>query len=221
MKVALYARVSRDDLNCENQRLILKEWQRREGIPDGECAYFIEQASTRKTRPIKERLLISFRNGEFDTIVCVKLDRFARSLQELVMDIEGIINSNGRFIAISNGIDFQKRSYNASQQLMLNIFASFAMFEREIIRERTLDGLARAKAQGKKLGRPFKDGSKNQINYINPNIDEVLYKFYTEKKSIRVIAEEMKTSRNRVQKIIDKTPPRVVKPTTEENNKVA
>ena len=219
MKVALYARVSRDDLHCENQKLVLDEWCKRESVTD--ATYFFEEVSSRKTRPEKEKVLQGFRRGDFDTIVCVKLDRFARSLQELIMDIEGIVNSGGRFVAISNGMDFQKKSYNASQQLMLNIFGAFAQFEREMIRERTLDGLARARAQGKKLGRPFKDGSKNQVNYINPNIDEVLYKFYTEKKSIRVIAEEMKTSRNRVQKIIDKTPPRVVKPTTEENNQVA
>ena len=45
---------------------------------------------------------------------------------------------------------------------MLNIFSSFAMFEREMIRERTLEGLARAKAQGKKLGRPFKDETRKK-----------------------------------------------------------
>jgi DNA invertase Pin-like site-specific DNA recombinase len=150
-------------------------------------------------------VLQGFRSGEFDTIVCVKLDRFARSLQELIMDIEGIVNSGGRFVAISNGMDFQKKSYNASQQLMLNIFGAFAQFEREMIRERTLDGLARARAQGKKLGRPFKDGSLNQINYISPNKDEVLA-LYRQNKTIREIAAILKTSRNRVFKILKETP---------------
>lgn len=155
MKTCLYARVSRDDLHCENQKRILLDWVERNNIKDYD--YFQEEISTRKTRPIKEMILKQFREGIYDTIIVVKLDRFARSLQELIMDVEGIINNNGRFIAISNGMDFTKKSYNASQQLMLNIFSSFAQFEREIIRERTLDGLARAKAQGKKLGRPFKN----------------------------------------------------------------
>jgi len=154
VKVALYARVSRDDLHCENQKLVLDEWCKRESVAN--ATYFFEEVSSRKTRPEKEKVLQGFRKGDFDTIVCVKLDRFARSLQELIMDIEGIVNSGGRFVAISNGMDFQKKSYNASQQLMLNIFGAFAQFEREMIRERTLDGLARAKAQGKKLGRPRK-----------------------------------------------------------------
>jgi DNA invertase Pin-like site-specific DNA recombinase len=87
----------------------------------------------------------------------VKIDRFARSLQELIINIEEIINNGGRFVAIENGLDFDKLHYNGSNALMLHIFGAFAQFEREMIRERTLEGLARVKAQGKKLGRPRKE----------------------------------------------------------------
>jgi len=153
VKVALYSRVSRDDLNCENQNIVLKQWAAREGIPDADCQFFSESISTRKTRPVKEQVIKMFREGKIDTIAVVKLDRFARSLQEMVLDVEAVVNGNGRFVSISNGLDFSKKGYNASQQLMLNIFGAFAQFEREIIRERTFDGLARAKAQGKRLGR--------------------------------------------------------------------
>jgi DNA invertase Pin-like site-specific DNA recombinase len=152
-----YLRVSRDDLHCENQRRVLEEWAKRESIPKEKQIWLQEEVSTRKTRPEKEKLLQFYRDGKINQVVCAKMDRFARSLQELVMDIEGIINSNGRFVAVQNGLDFQKKTYNASQQLMLNIFASFAQFEREIIRERTLDGLARSKAQGKLGGKHPKD----------------------------------------------------------------
>lgn len=151
MKVALYARVSRDDLHCSNQKRILEDWALRNNI---QYDYFQEEQTTRKTRPIKESIIKCLREGIYETVVVVRIDRFARSLQELIMDIEGIINNGGRFVSINNGFDFQKKTYNASQQLMLSIFASFAQFEREIIRERTLEGLARVKAQGKKLGRP-------------------------------------------------------------------
>ena len=154
-KVGLYARVSRDDLECRNQWQVLSEWCLRNNIENAK--HYEEIQSTRKTRPIKEQMIKDFREGKIRTVIVVRIDRFARSLQELVMDIESIINQGGRFIAINNGFDFDKLHYNASNQLMLNIFSSFAQFEREIIRERTLEGLARAKAQGKKLGRPFKD----------------------------------------------------------------
>ena len=154
MKVALYARVSRDDLFNSNQKKVLFEWIQRNGVEDYE--YFEEEMSSRKTRPIKESIIQKFRSGKIGTVVVTRIDRFARSLQELVMDIEGIIAQGGRFVSIMNGFDFDKKNYNASQQLMLSIFSSFAQFEREIIRERTIEGLNRVRAQGKKLGRPRK-----------------------------------------------------------------
>lgn len=158
MKPAFYARVSRDDLNCENQKKVLLEWALRNGLTEQQfnLCYFQEEMSSRKTRPIKEQILASFRSGKVDSIIVTRIDRFARSLQELVVNVEELINQGGRFVSIMNGFDFDKKSYNASQQLMLNIFASFAQFEREIIRERTIEGLARVKAQGKILGRPRK-----------------------------------------------------------------
>lgn len=154
MKVALYARVSKDDMFCENQKLMLYEYCKRNGIDNP--SYFQEEISSRKTRPEKEKLVQEMRKGTYDTVIVARIDRFARSLQELVMNVREIVDNGGRFISITNGFDFKRDSFNASQQLMLNIFASFAEFEREIIRERTLEGLARVRAQGKKLGRPRK-----------------------------------------------------------------
>ena len=148
-----YARVSRDDLHCENQRIVLAEWAVRNSFALTALNYLQEEETTRKTRPIKEEALKRFRSGLNDGIVITRLDRFARSLQELVADVEHIISSNGRFVSVLNGMDFEKKTYNASQQLMLNIFGAFAQFEREIIRERTLEGLARARAEGKIGGR--------------------------------------------------------------------
>ena len=154
IKVALYARVSKDDMTCENQIKVLQDWQTKNLNPNSDTwEYIKEEMSSRKTRPLKEDLVKRMRSGEIDTIVVVRIDRWARSLQELVSNIQEVVNRGARFIAILNGFDFQRNHFNASQQLMLNIFASFADFEREIIRERTLEGLARAKAEGKKGGR--------------------------------------------------------------------
>lgn len=149
MKVAIYVRVSKSELNSDNQRLQLvahannKLWQYQ---------VFEETESTRKTRPIKEQILQSVRRGEFDGILIWKLDRWARSLQELIMDIDMITARNKEFIVLTQPID----TTNASGRLFMQILGAFAEFEREIIRERTMAGLDRARAQGKKLGRPRK-----------------------------------------------------------------
>lgn len=147
MKIAIYCRVSREDLNLENQSNKLIEFAKMKGY---EYELFTETESTRKTRPIKQNVLNLLREGKFDGVLVYKLDRWARSLQELIMDIEELRNRGKHFIVLTQPID----TSNASGMLMLQILGAFAEFEREMIRERTMNGLDRARAQGKKLGRP-------------------------------------------------------------------
>lgn len=149
MRIAIYIRVSRRDLNPENQRLQLLRRAEREGW---DFEIFEEVESTRRTRPIKQEVLGKLREKKFDGVLIWKLDRWARSLQELIMDIDEITSKGLQFIVDTAPID----TTTASGRLFLQILAAFAEFEREIIRERTMAGLERAKALGKKLGRPRK-----------------------------------------------------------------
>ena len=150
MKIAIYIRVSRSDLNLDNQRNALiahcvsKGW---------EYAVIEETESTRKTRPVKQQLMADLRSGKYDGVLIYKLDRWARSLQELIIDISELRNRNKQFIVLTQPID----TTNSAGMLMFQILGAFAEFEREIIRERTMAGLDRARAQGKKLGRPRKN----------------------------------------------------------------
>lgn len=165
MKAILYARVSRTDLHTENQLAALERWRLAHADEIEDCLTLQEEMTTRKTRPKKEEALQLFRRSEYDTIVVLKIDRWARSMIELIQDVQTIIDSGGRFISIDNGFDFSKK-LSASQQLQFQIFAAFAEFEREIIRERTLEGLARVRAQGKRLGRPKKTPPANPMGSI-------------------------------------------------------
>lgn len=149
IKVAIYVRVSRKDLNLENQLIPLKEFVE---LKKWDYEVFEEVESTRKTRPVKEEVLSLLRKGKLDGVVIYKLDRWARSLQELIMNVKEITDRGKQFIVLTQPID----TTSSSGMLMLQILGAFAEFEREIIRERTLDGLARARAKGIKLGRPRK-----------------------------------------------------------------
>ncbi|KYK20683.1 hypothetical protein AYK24_09840 [Thermoplasmatales archaeon SG8-52-4] len=149
MKIAIYIRVSRGDLKPENQRIQLEDYAKQKGW---EYEVFEEIESTRKTRPIKENVLKLLRKGKYDGVLIYKLDRWARSLQELIMNIEELKNRGKQFIVLTQPID----TTNPSGMLMLQILGAFAEFEREIIRERTLAGLERARRKGVKLGRPRK-----------------------------------------------------------------
>lgn len=147
MKFAIYCRVSREDLNLENQSMKLIEFAKMKGW---DYEIFEETESTRKTRPVKENVLSLLRGGKFDGVLVYKLDRWARSLQELIMNIEELRNRGKHFVVLTQPID----TSNASGMLMLQILGAFAEFEREMIRERTMAGLDRARAKGTKLGRP-------------------------------------------------------------------
>lgn len=149
MRIAIYVRVSRSDLNLDNQIRQLEEYAKTKGW---EYKIFEETESSRKTRPIKEEVLNLLRQGKFDGVLVYKLDRWARSLQELIMNIEELKNRNKQFIVLTQPID----TTNSAGMLMLQILGAFAEFEREIIRERTISGLDRARSQGKILGRPRK-----------------------------------------------------------------
>ena len=154
MRVALYCRVSTDKQTTENQKLRLVEYAEQNGY---EYEVFDEVESTRKTRPVKQALLSKLRAKEFDAVVVYKLDRWARSSTELILDTKELIDKSIGFVSISDNLDFS----TASGKLHFQILCAFAEFERSLISERTREGLNRAKQQGKKLGRP--KGSKDKI----------------------------------------------------------
>ncbi|OQB64478.1 MAG: DNA-invertase hin [Bacteroidetes bacterium ADurb.Bin145] len=153
-KVALYCRVSLSNgsQTTENQKIRLIEYAEKYGY---QYDIFEETESTRKTRPVKQGLLARLRNKEYDAVIIYKLDRWARSSTELILDTKELLDKGVGFISISDNIDFT----TAAGKLHFQILSAFAEFERELIRERTLEGLRRAKLQGKQAGRP--KGSKD------------------------------------------------------------
>lgn len=152
-KVAIYVRVSTEQQTTDNQSLRLIEYANRMGW---DYELIEETMSSRKTRPKKAELLRRLRNREFDTLLIWKLDRWARSSQELSLEIEELYHKGITFISLTDNIDLS----TATGKLQFQILSAFAEFERNLIRERTLEGLARAKKQGKTLGRP--KGSKDK-----------------------------------------------------------
>ena len=150
MKAAIYIRVSRVDLNPQNQLLDLERYAKAMGW---EYTIFEERESTRKTRPIKQEVFTRACKKEFDVILVYKLDRWARSFQELINDINLLKQNKVKFILLNNNIIIDDSPQN---MLMVHLLGAFAEFERDLIRERTMAGLARAREEGRVLGRPRK-----------------------------------------------------------------
>lgn len=154
-KVALYARVSTTGgkQSTETQLIRLEEFAKSN---EWEYDIFEEQESTRRTRPVKQALLQKLRSGEYLSVIVYKLDRWARSSSELILDTKEIIDKGVGFISVSDNLDFS----SAAGKLQFQILSAFAEFERELIRERTIAGIRRAKLMGKRPGRPA--GSKDK-----------------------------------------------------------
>lgn len=148
-KIAIYCRVSRTDQILENQLIPLKEYCERMGY---DYEVFTEKESTRKSRPVQWELYNRLLKKEFDGLIIYKFDRWARSTKELIEHMENLIDKGVMIFSYQENIDLSTSMGRA----MLTIISAFAQLERDIIRERTLAGLDRARAQGKKLGRPRK-----------------------------------------------------------------
>jgi putative DNA-invertase from lambdoid prophage Rac len=151
-KIALYVRVSTSEQTTENQRIRLVEYAEKCGF---KYDLFEEVESTRKTRPVKQELLAKLRQNDYSSVVVYKLDRWARSSTELILDVKELLDKNIGFVSVSDNLDFT----TAAGMLHFQILSAFSEFERALIRERTLEGLRRAKLQGKQAGRP--KGSKD------------------------------------------------------------
>ena len=157
MKIAIYVRVSTQEQTVKNQVLRLTEYAQSKGW---KFDVYSEVMSSRKTRPVKQSLLAKLRKKQYDAVMVYKLDRWARSSTELILDTKELLDKGIGFISLSDNIDFN----TAAGKLHFQILSAFAEFERSLITERTKEGLYRAKNSGKMLGRPkgSKDKSKRR-----------------------------------------------------------
>lgn len=156
MKVAIYCRVSRTDQVLENQILPLENYCKK---MDYEYEIFVEKESTKKSRPVQWDLYNRLLRKEFDGLIIYKFDRWARSTKELIEHMESLVEKKVMVYSLSENIDLSTSMGKA----MLTIISAFAQLERDIIRERTMAGLDRARAQGKTLGRPRKTPPKTLV----------------------------------------------------------
>lgn len=152
LPVAIYARVSTQDQDCAMQLTELRGYVERMGWPP--AVEYIEKASGKAgaKRPLLDKLMADARMKRVSTVIVWKLDRFGRSLKELVERVMELDQAGVRFVAPQQGIDTDQRS--SVGRLLLHIMAAFAEFERDLIRERTKAGVDEARRAGKHCGRP-------------------------------------------------------------------
>jgi len=148
-RVAVYARVSTSDQAPENQLGPLEAFAQARGW---EVTRFVDHgvSGAREKRPALDALLAAVRARKIDVVACVKLDRLARSVHHLVALMREFEALGVDLVVLDQQID----TTTPAGRLLFHVLAAIAEFERDLIRDRVLAGLKRAKAQGVRVGRP-------------------------------------------------------------------
>jgi DNA invertase Pin-like site-specific DNA recombinase len=195
MRAALYLRVSTDSQTVENQERELRATALRVGHDivaiyrdDG-----ISGARGRDRRPGFDALHRDIARRKFDLVMAWSVCRLGRSLRDLLSLLEDMRAKNVDLFLEKQGLD----TSTPSGRLMFQMVGAFAEFEREMIRERVIAGMSRARANGKHVGRPRMD----------PALREKIVAALREpgRPGVRAIAKRFKMSPTTVQGISSET----------------
>jgi DNA invertase Pin-like site-specific DNA recombinase len=147
-----YIRVSTDKQNTDGQKLSILNYV-NDNLKGGVDDWIAVKASTRKSaeRRKLDELKDVLKKG--DTLVVAELSRLARSVGQIAILVDGLVNDGIRVITIKEGMELNGKR-DMKTKVMLTMFSLFAEIERDLVSERTKEGLKRARAEGKLLGRP-------------------------------------------------------------------
>jgi putative DNA-invertase from lambdoid prophage Rac len=152
-RAGLYARVSTSDQQTlPMQNRALREYAARRGWTI--AMQIREVGSGAAQRQAREQLLEAARRRDIDVVLVWRLDRWGRSVADLLATLQEVEHLGVGFVSLTEALDLTTPAGRA----MAGLLAIFAEFEREILRERTRAGLAQARENGKRLGRPITAG---------------------------------------------------------------
>ena len=155
LRVGLYARVSTlDQQTLPMQMRALREYALKRGWTIVEESK--EVGSGAVARAMRQRLIDSAKRRDIDVVLVWRLDRWGRSVADLVSTLQELTALGVGFVSVTEALDLTTPAGRA----MAGLLSVFAEFERDIMRERVRAGLAHARLQGTRLGRPPKAAGK-------------------------------------------------------------
>jgi len=155
-RAACYSRCSTSEQSVDGQLEALRAyatargWRATEYVDAG-------VSGARERRPGLDALLQAVRRRQVDVVVCTKLDRLARSVRHLVTLGEEFRALGVELVVLDQAVD----TTTSGGRALFGMLAVFAEFERDLIRERVIAGIRRAKAQGRRFGRP-------RLHHVDP-----------------------------------------------------
>ena len=190
-KVAIYTRVSTLDQTIDNQLIELRDHCSKMGweIVKEYADEGLSGTLSREKRPALNSLIKDAYRKRFDSVVCWDISRIGRSMKELVLFLSDMKDKGVGICSVRQGFD----TSTSMGEIMFQFVGILSSWEREMIRERTLAGLERAKSEGKTLGRR---------KVTNDTMTTKILELRTAKKSIRDIASEVGVSIGTVSNVL-------------------
>lgn len=204
MKTYAYLRVSTDKQDLNNQKLALREHADRIKVTINEFIEF--DISSRKS--LEERGLVALMEKlrKHDILMVSELSRLGRSVSQVIQLVDRIVGKGVRLISIKENLDLREEIFaknngqiDIQTKITVTIFGLLAELERELISQRTKDGLAAARNAGKQLGRPRGSQGKSKLNGKEEEIKLLLGKGV----SVASLAKIFDVSRSGLQYFIE------------------
>jgi len=191
VKVALYASVGSDGHTTQNQLHELRKLAEQKGwqIVQEFVDHSKNETKISDKKPAFNCMRKGVLRGEFDLIMTWSVDRLGRSLQRLIAFLDELNSKKVDLFLQKQGIDTTK----PGRKMMFQLLEVFAEFERAIIKERINAGLSRARARGKKLGRPR----------VSAEIENKIKELRSTGRGIRKIAGDLRVGVSTVKRIVD------------------
>lgn len=193
MKNIAYIRVSTASQDLESQRLAILSYAQKEKIIIDAFQEIVISAKKKDQQNHFDILINTLESG--DTLIVTELSRVGRSLGVIIEKISKILEKNINFICIKEGLRLIEGKQDLQSKITVALFGLFAEVERDLISERTKEGLINARANGKVIGRPKGKIGKSKLDGKEQEIKNLLSK----KVSKASIAKILDVSANNLQ----------------------
>jgi DNA invertase Pin-like site-specific DNA recombinase len=189
LRAGLYARVSTvDQQTLTMQNRAMREYAARRGWTITLQVRDVNSGAAK--REAREKLLEAARRREIDVVLVWRLDRWGRSVTDLLVTLQELEHLGVGFVSLTEALDLTTPAGRA----MAGLLSVFSEFEREILRERTRAGLAQARLNGRRLGRPLTAGLRaaeiRKLNRADVSKSEIARQLQIGRTSVRRILAE-------------------------------
>jgi DNA invertase Pin-like site-specific DNA recombinase len=184
MRVIAYLRVSTTSQDLDQQRLAIFNYAQTHRLSIDE--FVSAKASSQKSLAQRRINDLLIRLQPADVLLVSELSRLGRSVSQIIFLIEKLIAKQVRLVAIKEGIDLLGKA-DLQTKVMITLFSLFAEIERDLISERTKEGVAKARAKGKIIGRPKGVLGKSRLDGKEQEIQLLLQKGVSKSAIARIL----------------------------------